>query len=231
MSANVHIEGTANRVSIYRIDDLQIEGIESENYDLQDREDLERYMETIDALVESAELDLLENGRSVVSLDPEGIEEFTLSSDESHEESLSLDALQLFNRSILEPLKSISEAEEGAIFYLRSESGEGFWDLSLETEENVDPAKLSMGYFDCSESLDTYDLLRESYFDVLCDTVLPSDLHFAEETFTQERFDFKPGLIQGSLYRVAVDATTGEPLLERLPCPPKIFLDESEEIV
>lgn len=231
MSANVHIEGTANKVGIYRIDDLEIEGVESENYDLQDREDLERYMEAIDALVESGELDLLENGRTVVSLDPEGIEEFTLSIDESQEESLSLDALQLLNRSILEPLKSISEAEEGAIFYLRSENGEGFWDLSLETEGTVDPAKLSLGYFDCSESLDTYDLLRESYFDVLCDTVLPADLRYGDEPFSQERFDFKPGLIQGSLYRVTTDASTGEPILERLPCPPRIFLDESEEIV
>jgi len=231
MTANVHIEGTANKVGIYRIDDLEIEGIESESFDLQDREDLERYIETIDALVESGELELLENARVVISLDPEGIEEFTLSVGEGEEESLSLDALQLLNRSILEPLHPITQAEEGAIFYLRDENGEGFWDLSLETEKSVTPAELSLGYFDCSESLDTYDLLRESYFDVLCDTVLPSELRFGEETFTQERFDFKPGLIRGSLYRITVDASTGEPLLERLPCPPRIFLDESEEIV
>ena len=231
MTANVHIEGTAKRVGIYRIDDLAIEGIESESYDLQDREDLERYMETVDALVESGELELLENGRVVVSLDPEAIEEFTLSVDEGEEENLNLDALQLLNRSILEPLKAIEEAQVGAIFYLRDESGEGFWDLSFETEEAVETEKLSLGYFDCSESLDTYDLLRESYFDVLCDTVIPSELRLGETVAVQERFDFKPGLIRGALYRVGVDASTGDPLLERLPCPPRIFLDESEEIV
>ena len=138
----------------------------------------------------------------------------------------------MINRSVIEPLSPITEAEEGAIFYLRCESGEGFWDLSFETgDETADPGKLSIGYFDCSESLDAYDLLRESYFDRLCDTVLPSELHYEGTEGVRERFDFKPGLIEGSLYRVVVDPDSGEKVLERLPCPPRIFLDESEEIV
>ncbi len=232
MTLNIHIEGDAQRVRIYRVDDLEMEEFDSDAFDLQDQEDLERFMENVDALVESGELDLTEEPRIVLGLDPEGIDEMTLSIDEGEEEPLSSDQLTLRNLAATDPLKPILDWEEGAIFYLRSEAGKGFWDFSAEVETpDFSSEAISIGYFDCSGSLDTYDLLRESYFEAVCDTLVPSQLQYDGQNFQQESFDFNPSFIQGSLYRVATDPESGEKLLERLPCPPRIFLDESEEIV
>ena len=232
MTVSLHIEALTKKVGIYNLDRLGLEDVESANYDLQDRDDLERFMEDVDALVESGELDELNDAEVVTGIDPEGIEEMTLSDEKGLEESIGIDAFTLANFSTLSRLELLEKAEVGDVFYLRSERGEGFWDLSAETEdEQANPEKLVMGYFDCSEALDTYDLLRESYFDYLCDTMVPAALHYGEQPCNLDRFDFKPSFVQGALYRIAVEPDTGIKVLERLPCPPKIFLDESAEIV
>ena len=232
MTVSLHIEATTNKVGIYNLDRLDLEGIDSAGYNLEDREDLERFMDDVDALVGSGEFEELDDAEVVTVIDPEGIEEMTLSDEKGLEESIGTDAFTLTNLSTLGRLECLEKAEEGNIFYFRSERGEGFFDCSTETEdEQADPGKLQMGYFDCSESLDTYDLLRESYFEYLCDTMVPAKLTYGENAFNMDQFVFKPTFIQGALYRITVEPDSGLKVLERLPCPPRIFLDESAELV
>jgi hypothetical protein len=232
MEIKIHLEAGAAKVGLYNLDQLELEGIESDAYDLNDRDDLLRYIEDVNALVESQELDLLEAACVVVGANPEEVELLGVSVDGGEEQEIGYDALTLKNLSPAEPLGIIKEAEVGEVFYLRSEEGRGIWDLFTESEESdFSPEKITMGYYDCGQDLDTYELLAESYYDYLCDTFVPAECDYAGNRFEIDNFDYKPSLISGSLYRVVLDPESGEKTLERLPCPPRIFLDESEEEV
>jgi len=232
MEIKIHLEAGAAKVGLYNLDQLELEGIESDAYDLNDRDDLLRYIEDVDALVESQELDLLEAASVVVGANPEEVEVLGVSVDGGEEQEIGYDALTLKNLSPADPLGVIDRAELGEVFYLRSEEGRGIWDLVTESEESdFSPEKITMGYYDCGQGLDTYELLAESYYDYLCDTFVPAECDYAGSRFEIDNFDYKPSLISGSLYRVVLDPDSGEKTLERLPCPPRIFLDESEEEV
>ena len=232
MEISIHLEGTTKKVGIYNLDQLELEGIESDAYDLTDREDLLRYMEDVNALVESGELDLLEAAEVVTGVDPETLDVLTVTVDGAEEQELDRDALTLKNIPITEPLAIIQRAEPGEIFYLRSEEGRGVWDLGTESDtESFRAEETELGYYDCSIGLDTYEILTESYFDYLCDTLVPTRSRYGENRLEVESFDFKPALISGAIYRVILDPQTGDKILERLPCPDRIFLDESEEEV
>jgi hypothetical protein len=155
-----------------------------------------------------------------------------VSVDGGEEQEISYDALTLKNLNVNEPLGVIERAEVREVFYVRSEEGRGIWDLVTESEEEAfSPEKIEMGYYDCAQTLDTYELLTESYYDYLCDTFVPGKCSYAGTPFEVDNFDYKPALFSGSLYRVILDPVSGEKTLERLPCPPQIFLDESEEEV
>ncbi|ADV46172.1 hypothetical protein [Nitratifractor salsuginis] len=232
MEIKIHLEAGAAKVGLYNLDQLELEGIDSDAYDLEDREDLQRYIEDVNALVESQELDLLEAACVVTGANPEEVDLLGVSVDDGEEQELSYDTLTLKNLSVDEPLGIIERAEVGEIFYIRSEEGRGIWDLYTESdEEEFSPEKIEMGYYDCAQTLDTYELLTESYYDYLCDTFVPGKCSYAGTPFEIDNFDYKPALIIGSLYRVILDPESGEKTLERLPCPPQLFLDESEEEV
>jgi len=232
MEISIHLEGTTKKVGIYNLDQLGLEGIESDAYDLMDREDLQRYMEDVDALVESGELDLLEAAEVVTGIDPESLEVLTVTVDGAEEQEIDREALTLKNIPVTEPLAVIQRAEPGEIFYLRSEEGQGVWDLGTESDEETFRAEeTELGYYDCSMDLDTYEVLAESYFDALCDTLVPTRSRYDGNPLEVESFDFKPTLIRGALYRAVLDPESGAKTLERLPCPDRIFLDESEEEV
>ena len=231
MTITIHLEGSSEKIGIYNLNRLELEGIDNGNYDLEDREDLERYLEDVDALVESGELDELESAEVVRVLDPEDLREILLGDGSGEEEALETDAITLQNIPADRFLRLIEEAEPGEILYLRNERGEGFWDFSAEVErEEVDSSRISMGYIECSLEFDTYDLLRETYYDRLCDTFLPTELRYGETPFNRDRLLFNPSFISGTLYKVVRDPETGTKVLERLPVPTRIFLDESEEI-
>ncbi|WP_457605244.1 hypothetical protein [Nitratifractor sp.] len=231
MKLSLHIEADARKIGLYNLDLMDLEGIDNADYDFHDREDLERYIDDVDALVSSGEFDVLEESTVFTVLDPENVREMTLSIDEGTEESLSPEECVYNNLSPDSRLKCLERAEEGQIFYLRSERGEGFWDLSLEREEETaEPEKLECGYFDCAETLDTYDLLRESYYDYLCDTILPEKSSYAGTPFQVDSFQFRPSYIRGALFRVVTDPVSGAKALERLPVPDRIFLDESADL-
>ena len=230
MELSIHLEGTTKKVGLYNLDQLELEGIESDAYDLTDREDLLRYMEDVDALVESGELDLLEAAEVVTGIDPESLDVLTVTVDGAEEQALERDALTLKNIPITDPLAIIQRAEPGEIFYLRSEEGPGILDLGAESDEETFRAEeTELGYYDCSMDLDTYAILTESFFDTLCDTLVPTRSRYGKIPLEVESFDFKPAFIRGALYRVILDPQTGDKTLERLPCPDRIFLDESEE--
>lgn len=226
MEVTLHIEAGARQVDIYDLSGLDTEEIDPASYDLENREDLRRFIDDVDALVESGELNLLERAVTVTGVDPETIEDLSISDESGEEEHpLETDRIQLNNLSPFEPLGILEEAETGTIFYLRSEEGIGIWDLKAELPEMPTEPGVEMGYIDCGGELDSYELLRESYLDYLCDTYLPSRCRIDGVQTEVDRFDFEPVRIEGALYRVVTDPESGLRTLERLPCPSRIFLD------
>ncbi len=226
----IHIEGQTRRVVLYNLNSLDAEAFTTDEYDFNDQSDLQRFIEEINALAEEGELDALEDVRAVLALDPEGIEEITLHQGTPQEagESLDPENFILDNLSPNAPFEMIQRAEVGDLFYLRSESGRGIWDLTGEgAKEEESP--MEIGYYDCTEDLDVYDALRESYYDFVCDTLVPERLKVGGTPLSLDRFDFEPAQIYGALYRVTEDSESGVKSLERLPVPPRLFLDESEE--
>ncbi|WP_456392739.1 hypothetical protein [Nitratifractor sp.] len=226
----IHIEGQTRLVALYNLSSLDTESFRTEEYDLSDHGDLLRFVEEVNALAEEGELDALEDVRVVLALDPEGIEELTLHRGTPQEagEPLDSESFVLDNLSPYAPFEMVQRAEVGDLFYLRSESGRGIWDLAGEVPEEPE-GPMEIGYYDCTEDLDIYDALRESYYDFVCDTMVPERLKVAGTPLSLDRFDFEPAQISGALYRVVEDPENGLKSLERLPVPPRLFLDESEE--
>ncbi len=229
MNITIHLEAEAKRVGIYNLNQLELEGIDSEAYDLGDQDDLARFMEMINSLVESQELELLEAGKVVVGINPEGIEHLGVSIDKEEEQEFSYDSMTLKNLPLTDPLGIIKRAQVGEIFYLRIEDGLGVWDLVCESEEDsFSYEKIEMGYYDCSEGFNSYDLITQSYYDSLCDTLMPAKCAYKDTPMQVDNFDYKPTLITGSLYRVIHDPESGVKTLERLQSPTQTFLDESD---
>lgn len=226
METILHIEAGARQVKIYDLSSLEAETLDTTGYNLEEREDLLRFIDEIDALSESGELELLEGSVTVTGIDPDTIEEMSLSHGEAEEEKpVESDRLILNNLSPFAPLTLFEAAKPGTIFYLRSEEGRGIWDLRAELSESDDEERIEMGYFDCSGELDGYALLRESYLDYLCDTLIPERCRIGGVATETDRFDFEPMRIEGALYHVVTDPDSGLSSLERLPCPSRIFLD------
>ncbi len=226
----IHIEGQTRRVVLYNLNSLDAEAFTTDEYDFNDHSDLLRFVEEVNALAEEGELDALEDVRVVLALDPEGIEELTLHRGTPQEtgEPLDPESFVLNNLSPNTPFEMVQRAEVGGLFYLRSESGRGIWDLVGEGAK-AEESPIEIGYYDCTEDLDVYDALRESYYDFVCDTMVPERLKVAGTPLSLDRFDFEPSQISGALFRVVEDPENGLKSLEHLPVPPQLFLDESEE--
>ncbi|WP_456432706.1 hypothetical protein [Nitratifractor sp.] len=224
MDVTLHIEADAAKTSIYRVSTVEMD---PDAVDWEDKEELERTIETLHALSESGELDLAGENTHLFSVDPEGIREILFMDELGRQERLDLDTITLYNEDPDDFARILQNAREGEIFYLRSERGEGYWDLRIESDETEsDPTKLSMAYLECSTGKDTYDVLRESYYAYLCDGVDPSRIRYDGKPMEIVEAVFRPTLITGALYRTVWEPHSQTLVLERLPVEPRVFLDE-----
>ena len=224
MERRVIIEGVISQVSISNVGEL--EEFDYNVDDLNESADIESFMQEIDAYAQSGELNATTDIKSYRVMNSEDVE-YCAKSDEGKEVEISLDDFKLKNQT-LQPIKELLEnARVGDIIYLRKEQGRGSYELSLELEDSS--GEMSLGYFDCSESLDGYDLLRESYYDVVCDTILPESITAGDSKAVVENFLFEPQLIYGELYRV-ITTENGEKSLDRVALPGYYFQEASRSI-
>lgn len=226
MDARLYLEG---EVSLITLSNLHgIEGLDFEGEDIKDEEDIKTLFERIDAFAESGELNLATDVRRFKVMPPEGIVYLGLKVEEKEEKEKSLDAFELKNESF-DALKSLlSHAEAGDLIYLRREQGRGNWTFSFECGDEMETMRFA--YFDCSGTIDQYDLLTESYYDVLCDTILPETLTVGESKAQVENFDIEPQIVYGELYKVVEDPETWDKHLIRLKVPGFYFLDKTRAI-
>jgi len=219
----VYLEGDLSVITLSNIGEL--DEFDFNIDDINEEADINEIFEQIDAFSESGELDLATDIKKFKVMAPEDISYLGIKEEDEEEVESSLDAFILKNENF-QPVKELLEfAEAGDLIYLRKEQGKSNWEFSLERESTDAPMTLS--YFDCSHDLDQYDLLAESYYDVLCDTFIPESLSSGGSKAQVENFDIDPQLVYGELYKVVEDPETWDKSLERLEVPGFYFLDKT----
>jgi len=224
MNRCILMKGEAIRLTLSNLGTL--EGADLNPDDLNEREDIREVMEQVEAYAQSGELDLATEVESFTVLPTDDI-----SLEEEAEEKvtpLTLDRFELKTRSLNPVAALIANARSGDVIYLRREHGPGEWRLCYDPDEVNGEYRLD--YFDCTRfDLDDYQLISESYFDHLCDTLVPQTMAIDDTPTTLESFLFEPRIVYGELYRVTENPTTETKLLERIAIPGHYFLAEEVE--
>jgi len=215
----INLEGSGFKITFTNIGDLEEFDFNLE--ELNEESDIEAAFESLDEYAQSSEIDLTCDVKSLVVLNPEELKFISIESEESTKE-LTLDDFKLKNIPLNDIDKLIESAEIGDLLYLRVESG----DISyrVEVNNNLD---LEIGYFDCSNELNSYDLLAKDYYSNICDTILPETLL---KFGTLDEFKFEPNIIYAKLFKVVYNEELNSKVLKKLEAPAYYFLDETKSI-
>ncbi len=224
MAFKLHIEGEGRKIGFYKINRLEIEGLEIEPDAEFDRETIQEIFENVNAFIESGELDELDESCIITACDPETAR-ITLDADNQEEVELAVDDFTLYNLDVDKRLTMLQKTKIGDIVFVRTEVGDAYWDLSGEGEESFDAANVTIGYLDCSRSHDSYEVLRESYYDFLCDLVLPDDIRYKEENLSLDEHLLRTSQVWGELYIVRDNLPDHRKILERVDMGGPILLD------
>jgi hypothetical protein len=196
---SIDIGGSARVVKLYDLASLDIEGVDFADFDLASREDIAELFELVNDYVETGEADSLSDPVEIRGVDPD---ECVI---KVEGERLTPDEVSLYNVALEDLLAPIQEAEEGDLYYIRSMEGDGEWIIESDLDE-LDISKLGIGYTDCSLYFDQYDVLREGYLELICDTILPEKIVYdGESIFELAEFVFDPVQVWGQLYKVVED--------------------------
>ncbi|BCD60072.1 MULTISPECIES: hypothetical protein [unclassified Nitratiruptor] len=206
---NVSVAGKAKIVKIYNISRLEMEGIEWDAFDLESAEDVKELFEIAKEYVESAEADAIEAPEEIHCADPDE------SSIEIDSKTYYTDDVILKNKNIVDLLPLIQNAKVGDIFFVVVQEGDGRWDLVADIE-HAESNEVEFGYVDCSVLFDQYDILREGYLDVLCDTLLPETLKVKDAAVELQDFVFHPVQSYGQLYVVKKDPVGDVKVLQKI---------------
>ena len=188
---------------------MEIEGLDIAEVDLDSKEDVRELFELVNDFVESGEVDAFEPPVEI-----EGVDADECSVAVGDQKYYS-DELQLQNSDILQLLSSIQECEEGEVFYIRSYEGDGVWEFDVDAE-NIDGRKVKIGYVDCSILFDQYDILREGYLDLICDTLLPRTIAYEDASIELSEFNFHPQQVFGQLYIAKKDPIADIMVLQKV---------------
>lgn len=223
MERKIIIEGDIAKVTLSNVGMLEEYDIEEIN----EESDIKSIMEEIDAYAQSGELDVMTDMCSYNVMNAEDIEYLAMSEEDGDENEISMDSFKLVNKTMNEVKELLDRACVGNVIYLRKEQGKANLTLSLEVQKGDEVMNFS--YFDCSTGMDEYDLLRESYYDVVCDTFLPESLTAQENQATVENFVFEPEIVYGELYKIAQN-DEGVKSLVKIDLPSYYFQDAQTEI-
>lgn len=228
MAFRLHIEGEANKIGFYKLNDLELEGFDPDQEMALDAESIRELMETANDYVESGELDLLEDAAVVTTLDPDATT-ITLDADSQEEVELSVDDITLAPENVDKKLTMLEKARIGDIIFVRTEVGDAYWDYSHDGEESFDSQKVAVGYLDCTRSHDEYEVLRESYYDFLCDRLVPGELTFQGEKLEVDEHVMRTNQVWGELYVVRENLPDHRKVYEKVDLggPLRLDLDES----
>ena len=207
--SDITIKGAAKVIKIYNVSRMEIEGLDISEVDLESKEDVKELFELVNDFVDTGEIDAFEPPIEIEGVDPD---ECVI---EVNQKRYYSDELQLKNSPIMDLLAPIQESEEGELFYIRSFEGDGVWDFDADTSDLQDK-NLSIEYVDCSVLFDQYDILREGYLDLICDTLLPRTLNIEAVALEVSDFVFHPQQVYGQLYIAKKDPVADIMVLQKV---------------
>ena len=209
------VEGNISIISLSNVGDLNEFDFNID--DINEEADINSIFEQVDSYYESMELDLSSDGIKYKVINPEDIEHIYIDNDE-----MSLDDVILIHKNI-KPIKELLEnANVGDLIYLRKEQGKGSIRYDLASK-----GQIGFEYFDCLEELDQSDLLSNSYYDIICDSIDLDNLKCNDNKVDVDSFDFEPQIVYGEFYKVIYDNQRDEKVLVKLKIPGFYFLDKT----
>jgi hypothetical protein len=199
----ITIRGDIDSLTIYSISaedlDIDVESVDT-------KETQEEIHQTLESLVETGELDAITNPIDIRLANLEELE-IDVDDDSYVKEEIGLN----FSR-LLSPIE-LEESEVGTVYLIRHYRGEA--EISYRVEElDIEEAVFSLDYIDCSDEFDQFDILRESYLEEFCDTVVVDRLYCDGEELEYDEFIFNPQLIQDEIY--IVKSEDGVKFLEKI---------------
>ena len=167
---------------------------------------IEELYEVVTNLVESGELDALVSPIELKMASLDGLEiEADSAIDITDIKLKNIDSLNLID---------LSEDEEGELYLLRHYKGDA--EISFDIDESFDISKFALGYIDCSQNYDQFDILRESYLESFCDSAVLDFVEYNDQKLEFDDFIFEPQLVKDELYIVKRDNITNINYLEKL---------------
>jgi hypothetical protein len=201
MAFKLHLEAEGKKIGFYKLNRLELEGLEIDADTDFDKENIAGLFENINAYIESGELNELDSSQIITTFNPETAA-ITLDADNLEEVEVSLDDITLKNLDVDKRLELIEKAKIGDVIFIRTEVGEAYWDLSGEGEASFELQNIRLGYLDCTRSHDQYDALREGYYDFLCDLVIPEEAYYNDEKLEIDEHVLRTQQVYGELYIV-----------------------------
>ena len=224
MAFKLHIEAEGRKIGFYRLNRLEIEGVEIDPDMEFDRENIQELFENINAFIESGELDEMDEARTITTFNPEKAT-ITLDADNLEEVEISVDDLTLENINVDKKLELLEKAKIGDIIFIRTEVGDAYWDISGEGEATFSLENVKLGYLDCSQSHDQYDIFRDAYYDFLCDLVVPEEAHYNKVKLTIDEHVLRTQQVWGELYIVRDNIPDHRKEFERVDIGGPMLLD------
>jgi hypothetical protein len=206
MAKIVTLRGNAKVVKFYNLS--IIDEIDFDNFDLASKEDIDNLLSVAEEIVEEGELDAV---TAPLELNALNIDDAELEVDEEPD---NIEKLTLKNTEVEAILEELQDAEIGDVYYIYSLEGEGTWDIEVDSEDFA-INQLEVDYIDCAAYFDQFDILREGYLDLLCDTILPDTLQAKDIPTEVKDFYLDSTQEYGELYKVV--ESDGIKVLERIP--------------
>ena len=228
MAFKLHIEAEGRKIGFYKVNRIELEGVEIDPDMDYDKESLKELFDNLNAYAESGEFDEFDTGVAFTTFDADTAT-VELDADNLEEVDLSIADINLDNINVDKKLALLEKAKIGDIFFIRTEIGDAYWDFSGEGEANFDLEKLRLGYLDCTNSHDVYDVLREAYLDFMCDLVLPEHAYYGDEKLVLDEHVLRTNKVWGELYIVRENLPDHRKEFERIDIggPMRLDLDES----
>ena len=232
MALSIQISAESKVVKIYNLTRLKMEDFDINIDDLNEESDLDEFFDKADELIESGEADTISSPLVIKGIEPDEITFSLLTHPNGEDTSFDTDDFELYNCSLENYVKEIKEAKVGDIIFIRSEIGKAEWRFLADSgdEEKIELKDIKMGYYNCNVEMDTYQVLSESYYYYLCDTLNPEYFYYKDNKFQIDEFDFDPFYIYGQLYVIKEDLQTGEKIIEYLPHEGRALLDDMDDL-
>ncbi len=195
MSSTITLQGSAKNLKFYNLNELD-NYIKIDDYNLSSEENLKEIYSIAKEIVEEGEADAIEANIELNILD---IDDSRVELNENEE---SIEDITFKNSSVNNLLKEVQNASVDDIFCLYTLEGEGTWDIEID-KDDVKINELEIDYVDCSVYFDQFDLLREDFLGIICDTVLPETLKTKDNTVCELKdFYLDPTQSYYELYKV-----------------------------